>query len=90
MNLSEYIQGRFEHCNCVHQQPCPNCSGMLYVARIIVDNGCFTLHHAFKIVSPSIKYAATRARTRLLHMPLVSLVHGKPSSGKSVTYLVEK
>ena len=90
MTLYEYIQGRTEHCHCVHQQPCPNSSNMLYVAQLIVKDGLCTLHEACKFVCPNVKYVAVRSRSKLLHMPLVSLLHGTPASGRAVSYLVEK
>ena len=62
---------------------------MLQVATVILDQRFCKHHQAFEIVSPTVKYSANRAITKLLQMPLVSVRIGCASSGTSFTLLLE-
>ena len=80
---------RTNYCSLSHAQPCTDCYHMLRVAMIILEQNFCKLRKAFEIVSPTVKYSAKRAITKLLQMPLVSVRIGRPSSGMSFTILLE-
>ena len=85
LSLSDYIKGRQLYCSERHKTPCTKCESMLRVAQIVHTAGYCSLPHAFKIVSPGVKYK--KARRLLLQMPLVSI--GNPAKGNSFTILIE-
>ena len=90
ISLSEDVVVRREYCSLTHAQPCPDCCRMIQVATIILEHNFCKLHQAFEIVSPTVKYSASRAITKLLQMPLVSVRIGSASSGVSFTILLER
>ena len=89
LSLTEYIIARKIVCSRNHKSSCTECDSLLTVAQSIFDNGYTILSEAFRRVFPKIKYTAEIARRRLLQMPLVSIVVGNPSTGTSLSYLLE-
>lgn len=89
LSLTEYIIARKIVCSRNHNISCTECDSLLTVAQSIVDAGYAVLSEAFRTAFPKIKYTAEVARRRLLQMPLVSIVVGNPSTGTSLSYLLE-
>ena len=89
LSLQEYILARRSVCAKSHRPPCTECDSLLNTAQSIIDNGYLILSEAFRNVFPGIKYSAEVARRRFLQMPLVSIVVGDPSTGRSLSYLLE-
>ena len=88
LSLSDYIKGRQLYCSEHHKTPCTKCESMLRVAQIVHTAGYCSLPHAFKIVSPGVKYMAEKARRLLLQMPLVSIHIGNPDKGNSFSIVI--
>ena len=89
LSLSDYIKGRQLHCSECHKTPCIKCESMLRVAQVVRTAGYCSLPHAFKIISPGVKYMAEKARRLLLQMPLVSIHIGNPDKGNSFSIVIE-
>ena len=87
LSLTEYTFARDVHCSSTHTSPCSGCSGMLKVARTIIDQGFCSLHNGFNLVSPEVKYTAEHARRKL---PIISVRIGDPKKGNSLMILMEK
>ena len=87
--LSDYIKGRQLYCSERHKTPRFKCESMLRVAQVVHTAGYCSLPHAFKIVSPGVKYMAEKARRLLLQMPLVSIHIGNPDKGNSFSIVIE-
>ncbi len=62
---------------------------MLISANSILENGSGILSEIFRKAFPGTKYTAEVAKRRFLQMPLVTILVGDPSSGRSLTYLIE-
>ena len=89
LNQNKYILARKTVCTRNHSTSCTECSSLLNIAQTVIDNGYTVLSEAFGNTFPGIKYTAKVARRRLLQMPLVSIVVGIPSTGRSLSYLLE-
>jgi len=72
LHLCEYVSACSANCERFHEASCEKCTGMLTVAKLILDNGYCMLSEAFKTVSPGVKYTAEHARRKLLQTPVVS------------------
>ena len=90
LSLFEYLSARTAYCNDTHTNPCSKCSGMLKVAKIVLEQGYCTLSDAFRLASPMVKYTAEHARRKLLQMPLTCIRIGDPSKGQSFSILMEQ
>ena len=62
---------------------------LLNIAQTVIDDGYVVLSEAFCNAFPGVKYSAEVAWLKLLQMPLVSIVVGIPSTGRSLSYLLE-
>ena len=89
LSLKEYILAQKTVCKKDHCSPCTECDSLLSIAQTIVDSGYVVLSEAFRNAFLEIRYSAEVARHRLLAMPLVSIVVGSPSTGRSLSYLFE-
>lgn len=89
LTLKEYMLARKFVCERNHPSSCTECNSLLTVAQQVVDNGHAVMSASFQNAFPKVKYSAEVARRRLLQMPLVSIVVGNPSTGTSLTFLLE-
>lgn len=89
ISLKDYILARRSFCMQGHSTDCTECDSLLMVAQSIVDDGYVIMSEAFRKSFPTVKYTAEIARRKFLQMPLVNIIVGDPSSGKSRSYLLE-
>ena len=82
LSLNDYANARSYVCKARHSQPRQLCSGMIKVARMIVDKGYLKLKDAFIMTSPGATYTSLHARRKLLQMPLVSIGVGDQKKGQ--------
>ena len=68
---------------------CNICPKLISASNLIITHGIMQLSLLFKSSFPGITYHSLSAKRQLMQMPLVTLRLGKPSSGTSVTYVME-
>ncbi len=86
LTLQDYILARKTICANSHPT---QCDSLLISANSILENGSGILSEIFRKAFPGTKYTAEVAKRRFLQMPLVTILVGDPSSGRSLTYLIE-
>ena len=73
LTLKEYYIARKYYCS-LHHSACKECSSMLQVTEMIIQNGFVKLKTAFTTAFPTVKnYNQQYTRRRLLQMPLICL-----------------
>ena len=77
-------------CSMYDKAPCGNCNSLIYVANQVLCERYITLPEAFRKVSPQVKYDTSKARRKLLPMPLVTIRVGNPDLGYSFILLLER
>ena len=85
LSLKEYVSARKTVCTKNHCTPCMECDSLLNIVQTVIDDGYVVLSEAFRNAFPGVKYSAEVARRKLLQMPLVSIVVGIPSTGRSLS-----
>ena len=90
LSLVEYCYIAHEYCMQFHdQQKCTHCQVMIKAGNIVIAHGLVLLSQVFKACFPDVTYTSTKAKHRLLQLPLVAVTIGISSSGKAEVYLLE-
>ena len=90
LSLVEYCYIAHEYCMQFHdQQKCTHCQVMIKAGNIVIAHGLVLLSQVFKACFPDVTYTSTKAKRRLLQLPLVAVTIGISSSGKAEVYLLE-
>lgn len=86
--LRDYVKVRKYVCCSEHCQPCKKCPPLLKVVEKIIEEGCIRLNEAVAICNPGLPYNSSRAKRKLLQMPLAAIKIPAPDQGGVIVYLV--